>query len=85
MDEPTLAAWPRLMSLKTSGKYLDVGTRIIEDWIREGILQAVPMPGSAIRSPGGSIVTPAAKRKISKILIDREDLDKLIAERKASA
>jgi hypothetical protein len=82
MDKPTLPDWPRLMTLKMAAFYLSVGSRIVEDWVREQILVPIPLPGSAIRSKGGAIVTPAAKRKISKILIDKSDLDALIESRK---
>jgi hypothetical protein len=82
VDKPALPGWPRLLSLKMSGAYVSVGPRVVEDWLREGLLVAIPMPGSAIRSKGGNIVTPASQRRIAKILIDRNDLDELIERRK---
>jgi hypothetical protein len=41
------------------------------------------MPGAAIRK-NGNVIAPARVRKIAKILIDRESLDKLIDERKVA-
>jgi len=76
-------AWPRLMSLSTAAAYLDLSKRTLEDWVREGLLHPVPMPGAAIRK-NGNVIAPARVRKIAKILIDRESLDKLIDERKVA-
>jgi excisionase family DNA binding protein len=83
MNNP-IAIWPRLLDLKTAAAYLSVGSRTIEDWLKDGILEAVPMPGSTIRDKSGNIIARAKTRKIVKTLIDREDLDRLITDRRAA-
>jgi hypothetical protein len=84
MDKPTLPDWPRLLSLILAALYCSVGKRVIEDWIREGLLEPVPMPGSTLRDKAGNIVARAGQRRIAKILIDRVDLDRLIDGRKGN-
>lgn len=79
-----LSSWPRLMSLEIAADYLSLSKRTLEDWVREGLLHPVPMPGAAIRR-NGNVVAPAKARRIAKILIDREDLDRFIETRKACA
>jgi hypothetical protein len=79
-----LSSWPRLMSLAIAADYLSLSKRTLEDWVHEGLLQPVPMPGAAIRK-NGNIVAHAKARRIAKILIDRADLDLLIDQRKANA
>jgi len=59
-----------------------VGESTVRDYIVENILTPVPMPGSTLRDRSGNIITSAGRRRIAKILIDRDDLDKLVAERK---
>ncbi|MBN2321254.1 MAG: helix-turn-helix domain-containing protein [Acidobacteria bacterium] len=84
MSNRTIASWPRLLDLKTAAAYLSIGARTIEDWIRDGLLEPVPMPGSTIKDKSGKVICTAKSRRICKILIDREDLDRLIEERRAS-
>jgi excisionase family DNA binding protein len=72
------------MDLHSAAAYLSVGTRTIEDWIHDGILEPVPMPGSTIRDKSGNIIARAKTRKIVKTLIDREDLDRLITDRRTA-
>ena len=78
------ACWPRLLDLHLAAAYVSVGSRTIEDWIRDGLLQPVPMPGSTLKDKSGAVIARAKARRIAKILIDREDLDRLIAERKGA-
>jgi hypothetical protein len=85
MNKSALPAWPRLLDLELIAGYCSVGRRTVEDWIREGLLEPVPMPGSTLRDKAGNIVARAGQRRIAKILIDREDLDRLIDKRKATA
>jgi len=82
-NKPALPGWPRLLDLKLSGFYLSIGKRVVEDYIHEGLLVPVPMPGSTLRDKAGNIVARAGQRRIAKILIDRADLDALIDRRKA--
>ena len=80
----TFDRWPRLLDLKAAATYLSVGKRTIEDWIRDGLLEPLPMPGSTIKDKRGNVVANAKSRRIAKILLDRQDLDQLIEERRAS-
>ncbi len=81
----TLACWPRLLDLRTAAIYCSVGSRTVEDWVRENLLTPVPMPGSTLKDKNGNVVAPAGRRRIAKILIAREDLDRLIDQRKGAA
>lgn len=80
-----LPTWPRLLSLALAAGYCSVGVRTVEDWVHDGILVPVGMPGTTIKDEAGNVVATAGKRRIAKILIDRADLDRLIDDRKASS
>jgi hypothetical protein len=82
-NRTTLAIWPRLLSLELSAAYCSIGSRTIEDWIHDGILSPVPMPGSILKDKAGNVIAHSRARKIAKILIAKEDLDALIDARKA--
>jgi predicted site-specific integrase-resolvase len=79
----TLSCWPRLLSLKLAAAYASVCARTVEDWIHDGLLAPVPMPGSTLKDKQGNIIALGSRRRISKILIAREDLDRLIDQKKA--
>jgi hypothetical protein len=79
---PTLATWPRLLDVHLAAAYLSVGESTIRDYVAERILRPVELPGSTLRDRAGQIITPASRRRIAKILIDRTDLDGLIESRK---
>jgi hypothetical protein len=73
---------PRLLDLHLAAIYCSVGERTISDWIHDGILTPVPMPGSTLRDRHGRLIARASRRKLAKILIDRQDIDELIDSRK---
>jgi hypothetical protein len=77
-----LAVWPRLLDVHLAAAYLSVGESTIRDYIRDSILHSVEMPGSTLRDRSGRVIAHSKNRRISKILIDRQDLDKLIDEGK---
>jgi hypothetical protein len=81
----TLATWPRLLDIHLAAAYLSVGESTIRDYVADRILQTVELPGSTLRDKEGNIVAHAKARRIAKILIAREDLDRLIDARKAGA
>jgi predicted site-specific integrase-resolvase len=85
LNKHSLLLWPRLLDLKTAATYLSIGSRTIEDWIRDGLLQPIPMPGSTIKDKSGNVIASAKSRRIAKILLDREDLDRLIEERRSAS
>jgi hypothetical protein len=72
------------MDLRTASAYLCIGTRTIEDYVHDGILSPVPMPGSIIKDKAGNVIAHSKARRIAKILIAKEDLDRLIDERKSA-
>jgi hypothetical protein len=79
-----LATWPRLLDLHLAAQYLSVGESTVRDYIADGLLTAVQLPGSTLRDKAGNIVAHARARRISKILLDKADLDKLIDQRKGA-
>ncbi len=80
----TLACWPRLMDLHLASAYFSVAERTIEDWIADGLLTPVPMPGSTLRKKK-QIIAHAKDRRIAKILLAKEDIDALIDRMKGTA
>jgi predicted site-specific integrase-resolvase len=77
--------WPRLLNVHLAASYLSVGPQTIRDWVAEGLITPVPMPGSTLRDNHGKKISAAGRRKISKILIDRADIDAFIEQRKGAA
>jgi predicted site-specific integrase-resolvase len=72
----------RLLDIKSAAQYLSIGKQTLRDWIVDGLLTPVSMPGSTIRDRHGKIIASASKRRIAKILIDKQDLDQLIEQAK---
>ena len=70
------------MDVATAAAYLCVGPQTVRDWIVDKLLEPVRMPGSTIRNKKGQIITPASAHRIGKLLLDRNDLDRLIDQRK---
>jgi hypothetical protein len=58
--------WPRLLGLKGAAGYCSVSTWVIRGWLANGHLSRVTLPGVG---PGD----------LERILVDRHDLDRLIA------
>ena len=83
--EISVACWPRLLDVHLAAAYLSVGEQTIRDYVADGILRPVEMPGSTLRDRNGKPIAHARDRRIAKILITREDLDRLIDERRAQS
>lgn len=77
--------WPRLLDTRAAALYCSVGEQTVRDWVVDGILQPVRMPGTTLRDKAGKVVVHASRRPIAKILIDRGELDRLIDQRKGAA
>jgi hypothetical protein len=67
------ARWPRLLTVRDAAEYLGVGIFSVRTWVWERLLKPVPMPG----------VTNPRDRRMRKILLDREDLDRFVEQLKA--
>jgi hypothetical protein len=77
-----LACWPRLLDIHLAAQYLSVGESTVRDYVNDKILIPVKLPGSTLRDRSGRVISYSKNRRITKILIDRADLDKLIDERR---
>jgi predicted site-specific integrase-resolvase len=66
-----------------AAQYLSVGESTIRDYLDDGLLRVVPLPGSTLRDRNGTVKVHAKNHKIAKILIDKTDLDAFIEARKA--
>jgi hypothetical protein len=74
---------PRLLDVHLAAIYLSVGEQTIRDYVTDGILHPVALPGSILRArTGGQVIAKCHQRKMVKILIDRKDIDALIDLRK---
>lgn len=78
----TIACWPRLLDIHLAAQYLSVGESTVRDYISDGLLHPVKLPGSTLRDQSGRVIAHAKNRKIVKILIDKADLDRFIDERR---
>jgi hypothetical protein len=71
-ERAVAALWPvqpRLLGLKAAASYLGVSTWTIRGWLATGRLVRVNLPG-------------AGDRDLERLLVDRLDLDRLVAEGK---
>lgn len=71
-EQAVAALWPvqpRLLGLKAAASYLGVSTWTIRGWLATGRLVRVSLPGAG----GGDL---------ERLLVDRFDLDRLVAEGK---
>ncbi|MBZ5500490.1 MAG: hypothetical protein LAP85_29200 [Acidobacteriia bacterium] len=75
---PTFACWPRLLDLHLTEAYSSISASTWRDYIQDGIITAVAMPGSTIRK-GNQVVVRARDHRIGKVLLDRRDIDLLIS------
>lgn len=76
------AITPRLLDVAGSAFYLSVGVQTVRDWVEDGLLEPVPVPGAALREKGGRIIARPGKRRMAKLLFDVRDLDRFIDELK---
>ncbi len=79
-----IAAWPRLLDIHLAAAYLSVGESTIRDYVADGILQPISLPGSTLRGKSGNVIAHSRARRIVKLLFAREDLDQFVDGRKAS-
>jgi hypothetical protein len=73
--------FPRLMSLKVAAGYLGVSYWLIRDYVIDGTLKPVRLPGSRIKK-AGRVIANSKDHSMRKIMVDRHDLDNLIEESK---
>jgi hypothetical protein len=73
---------PRLLSLRQAAEYVGVSYWLLRDYVIDGTLKPVRLPGSRLKRDG-RVIANSKDHFMRKIMIDREDLDKLIKECKA--
>ncbi len=71
----------RLMTLRQAAEYFGLSYWLLRDYCLDGILPIVRLPGARIKGRNG-IVCHSAEHTIRKILVDRQDIDRLIEESK---
>jgi hypothetical protein len=60
-----------------------VGEATIRDWIADGLLKPVQMPGTFLCDKKRRVIARPRSRRIAKILIDRSDLEAMIERYKS--
>ena len=70
---------PRLLSLRQAAAYVGVSYWLLRDYVIDGTLRAVKLPGSRLKK-GGRVVANSKDHHMRKIMLDRSDLDQLIDE-----
>jgi hypothetical protein len=69
----------RLMSLRQGAEYSGLSYWLLRDYCLDGILPIVRLPGSRLKGKNG-ISCHSTEHTIRKIMIDRDDIDRLIQE-----
>jgi excisionase family DNA binding protein len=100
LSPPARSITPRLLTLKAAAQYLGVSYWTARDLILNGTLRPVRMPAARIDAgrrrgkhgelpPARLLVEPThpgvAGRHVRRVLVDRQDLDRLIEAWKESA
>jgi hypothetical protein len=68
---------PRLLDVAGCAHYLGIGRQSVRDWVNDGLLEPVQVPGASLRKAGKVIAGPR-QRRMSKLLFDIRDLDRFI-------
>jgi hypothetical protein len=74
----------RLLSLNQAAEYTGLSYWTLRDYVLDGILPMVKLPGGRQKNRRGIVTKKAGDTSNRKILIDREDLDRLIARSKVN-
>ncbi len=72
----------RLLDLYQAATYTGLSYWTLRDYVTDGVLPVVKLPGGRQRSRSGIVTRKAGDGSTRKILIDREDLDRLIEDSK---
>jgi excisionase family DNA binding protein len=70
---------PRLLALKEAAEYLGISYWLIRDWVIDGTLRPVRLPGSRLKKQG-RLIANSKDHAMRKIMVDRNDLDQLIED-----
>jgi hypothetical protein len=96
-DSESGSPWPRLLDLRMAARYTGLSYWTCRDLVAAGVLRAVRVPAVRVdrgprpnRKPGSkSRVYELAKKPtgnaVRRLLVDRLDLDRLVAEWKEAA
>jgi predicted site-specific integrase-resolvase len=68
----------RLLDLHQAATYTGLSYWTLRDLCADGKLQIVRLPCGRQRAEGGTVIRRAGDNSVRKILIDRQDLDRLI-------
>jgi hypothetical protein len=70
-----IACWPEAMDLETIASYTSTSTSTARDWVSDGLLKPLRLPGSCIRDKAGRIVTRPRDHSLNKIIVLKADVD----------
>jgi len=68
----------RLMTLRQAAAYSGLSYWLLRDYCLDGILPIVRLPGSRLKGQNGGVSCHSTEHTIRKIMVDREDIDRLI-------
>lgn len=74
--------WPRLLDIHLAAQYLSLGESTLRDYVADGLLKPVELPGSILRDKQGNVIAHGKGRRLAKILLDRVDMDAFVEARK---
>ena len=70
-----IAVWPEAMDLETIGQYTSTSASTARDWVADGLLEPVALPGTFLRDKTGKVIASPHQRKLAKIIVLRADVD----------
>jgi hypothetical protein len=79
----TLAAWPEAMSLEVGALYSSTSVSTLRDWVADGLLKPLRLPGTFIRAKNGTVITRPRAHSLKKIIVLKADIDELLRAGKA--
>ena len=73
-----IAVWPEAMDLETIGIYTGTSASTARDWVNDGLLEPLALPGTFLRDKTGKVIAAPHQRKLAKIVVLRADVDALL-------
>ena len=75
VDRVSMACWPEAMDLETIGQYTSTSTSTARDWVSDGLLEPLALPGTFLRDKQGNVIAKPSQRKLAKIIVLKSDVD----------
>jgi hypothetical protein len=77
-EKRSIGAWPQAMSLECAAQYTCTSVSTLRDWVSDGLLRPLRLPGTCLRDRGGRVITRPRAHTLNKIIVLKSDVDALL-------